>query len=481
MKRSQFYIIIVFALFCTSCKKDFLEVPDKTVLLRQGYVTDLKTAGDYLNGIYVEFAGNFYTGYVHVYPELIADNAKAYLTTYMSNYYNWLQQADLERATSFSRQGQNANGLWFSGYRVIRDCNFIIEEVDKYRSENIDKANDIKGQAYAFRAFTHFFLVNVFAQSFNYTADGSHPGIPYVTTSDYSQSVSRQMVSEVYENLISDLNNAIQLLPVTVTNTCYMNQAAAKALLARVYLFKEDYQSAKNVASEVAKKYPLLQIANGYPDNIYKLLPISQTESLFQMPPSYPGVANSAGDYSTFFAGYLYSVTSRFRGTVDIATILKENPQDIRSKWVTKSGAEWNVTKYISNVIPNFPVASLAYYETLFRSSESFLTAAEAYAKLNNDSALYYLNAIRLRANPSIAPVTATGAALLDSIYKERRKELSFEGLRMFDLLRWKKGVYRTDPVNTNAQSLPYPSNKALAPLPSADVDLSGLTQNFGY
>ena len=112
-----------------------------------------------------------------------------------------------------------------------------------------------------------------------------------------------------------------------------------------------------------------------------------------------------------------------------------------------------------------------------------YLTAAEAYAKVNReDSAKYFLDAIRMRANSSASPTTATGNALLDIIYTERRKELAFEGLRMFDLLRWKKGVARSADVTNGAPlSLPYPSNKAIAPIPPGDIKIGGLQQNPGY
>jgi len=171
-----------------------------------------------------------------------------------------------------------------------------------------------------------------------------------------------------------------------------------------------------------------------------------------------------------------------FTASNDIAAILKENPQDARNVWVTQSGTDWNITKYPMDVVPGFGEPAGSYYQTVFRSSEMYLTAAECYANLNNeDSARFYLDAIRKRANVNAATSTATGVALMDSIYKERRKELAFEGLRMYDLLRWKKGVNRTNPFNPAAESLPYPSDKAICPIPLQDVNLSGLAQNPGY
>ncbi|WEK35463.1 MAG: RagB/SusD family nutrient uptake outer membrane protein [Candidatus Pseudobacter hemicellulosilyticus] len=92
-----------------------------------------------------------------------------------------------------------------------------------------------------------------------------------------------------------------------------------------------------------------------------------------------------------------------------------------------------------------------------------------------------YLDAIRMRSNPEIVPIDAVESALIDSIYKERRKELSFEGIRMYDLQRWNKGVHRKDAKLSSATDLNYPSDKSIAPIPLQDVRYAGLLQNKGY
>jgi starch-binding outer membrane protein, SusD/RagB family len=482
MKRFILFLTILVLVSTISCKKDFLDVPDKTVLVRQAYVTDLKTLGDYLNGVYIELSTQFYTGNTHIYGDLIADNIKSNSNNYLGTPYAWAQAADEDGSSVFGPRSVNANGIWSSGYKLARDCNFVIEEVDKYRSENPAKADAYKGQAYALRAFAHFLMVNVFAQSYNFSPGATHPGIPYITNSDYRIKVNRLTVAEVYDRVIEDFKNAIQLLPAGVIDSRYMNLAASKALLARTYLFKEDYQSAKNLAREIASQYPLLTKANDYPFGLFKQLPVTKSESLFQLVPADPAVPTSGGNYPTTFAGLYYKNLNLLWASSDIGKILTENMQDARSAWVTKAGADYNVTKYPVDVIPGFALSTLSYYETLVRSSEMFLTAAESYAKLNNeDSARFYLNGIRLRANPSAIAVSASGTALMDSIQKERRKELAFEGLRMFDMQRWKKSIDRTDPGFPTAKTLTYPNNKAIAPIPGHDVRLAGLPQNPGY
>lgn len=466
------YVVAVLVVSETSCKKSFLDIEDNSVIIRQQHVKDLETAAQFFNSIYISLS-HLYAQYNYIYPELIADNIKPRSSNYRA-HYNWSQLSD---ATSASA-GRNSDGYWQSAYAIIRTCNFTLKSAQEYRSENPSKSDNLIAQAYAIRSLMHFNLVNIFAQSFNFTANGSHPGIPIITTNDESKSFSRQTVAEVYTAIQSDLNNAIQLFDADPSNTLYFNVNAAKALLARVYLFKGDYTNAKNTAIDVMSAKPIMSGS----DYATKLFTKEETEALFQIPPSWTNV--NGGTYSVFLAGaYFSSPLYQFNATTDISLVLTEDPQDVRSTWVTKqSSGAWNVTKFPKNVEPGFPAGGLSYYQTVFRSSEMCLTAAESCAKLNDEAnARQYLDAIRLRANPSLSSTLATGAALLEAIYKERRKELSFESLRMFDILRWKQGVNRTD-VNVGSPStLPYPSNKSIAPIPGNDVKVAGLPQNPDY
>lgn len=480
-KKMGFLIAMFLLIITSSCKKDFLETPDKTVLLYQGYVKDLRTSEQFVNGLYIGLAANFLTGLMVIYPDIIADNLKPTRADF-SIHYSWSQMADLSDAGTITAGESNANGAWHSGYKIIRSCNLMIETIDQYRSENPVKADDLKGQVYAIRALVHFYLVNVFSQPYVFSNNGSHPGIPYITSSRWADPVSRQTVGEIYAALENDLNTAISLLSSKVTDTRIMNILAAKALLARVYLFKGNYGKAKELSLDVCNQVPLMTIADGYPQQVYNLLPPSQTESLFQFHPASEGVSSGAGNYLTRFSGFYFDAPRlRFLATNDIAGLLKENADDIRAQWIRQEPNGNIISKFPKDVLPDFPTPTMSYFQTLLRSSEMFLTVAEASAKTGDENmARTYINNLRERSDLAISPVAATGQALLDTIYKERRKELCFEGLRMFDLLRQGKGVVRID-APPGAETLPFPSNKAIAPIPLSDVNLANLTQNNGY
>jgi hypothetical protein len=206
-----------------------------------------------------------------------------------------------------------------------------------------------------------------------------------------------------------------------------------------------------------------------------KLFTLQETEALFQMPPV-------STPYSTFFASRSFRLTKQYIPTQDMISMLLERPNDSRKSWVTNTSGTWLITKYPVGVVAAYTVPEGSYYQTVLRSSEMYLTAAESYAKIGNeDSAKYFLDAIRQRADPTAPISLSTGTALLDSLYKERRKELCFESLRMYDLLRLGKNVNRTDPSNSSAMTLPYPSTKSIAPIHGLDVRYYGLEQNPSY
>lgn len=489
MKTKLTSLILVLIITTESCKKSFLEVDNSERVFRETYVKDLSSLQQYLNGAYLYLAKYFEEGMATAYPELIADNLRplslSSSLTRMIPHYNWSQISDgndFQLNVGSQITASAMDPYWRSGYTIIRICNYAIENISRFESENPTKSRDLLGQAIAIRSYVLFKLVNTFAQSYNYTGNASHPGIPYIKASDITKPFTRQSVSEVYTEIIHDLQQSIQLLPAEATDTRRINYNMARALLARVYLYAENYSSAKDLAIEIVNKVPLMEISKGYPDALFKLHEPRQTEVFFQLSP----------EAETYFLGMsLHSPNHiRFAATNDLADILVENTDDIRKNWIKDTVIDNTVFR----MVKKFPKGAapevkslldpieIAYYIPIIRSSEMYLTAAEASAKLGDEqTARHYLDAIRKRANPLIASITATGQALIDSIYKERRKELAFEGTRMYDLQRNKLAINRKDVLQGSPSFLPYPSEKAIAPIPSSDVKLSGIPQNKGY
>ncbi len=467
------FLLVISAI---ACKKDFLHSTQRTTLVREEYVQDLQSCGEYLNGLYMDLSFS-HNSNNSIYPDLIADNIKPVTgQSITSSHYSWTQAADEE---TFGNQ--NMNGFSYAYYNIIVSCNFLLGKISSFRSEDPARADDIKGQTLALRAFSYFQLVNMFAQPYSFTPAATHPGIVYTDAVDWTTAIHhRNTVQQIYQSIARDLSGAITLLPVQPPSTVRFTKNAAMSLLARVCLYRQDYAQAAGLAATVASAVPLVTKTKGYPNDLFKHLPPQNTEVLLQLlPGSSISLGHSGGG---IFPGRYFRASKQYVATSDIAAILHAYPSDLRKSWVTYSGGTWNITKFPTGLIPDVLPADDAYLLPVVRSSEMFLTAAESYSHLGmDDSARYYLNAVRKRAGIDTLGLHINSQALLDSVYTERRRELAFEGLRMQDLMRWKKPVHRKDAPNPAAVTLPYPSNRAIAPIPKRDVLLSGIEQNPGY
>jgi starch-binding outer membrane protein, SusD/RagB family len=124
----------------------------------------------------------------------------------------------------------------------------------------------------------------------------------------------------------------------------------------------------------------------------------------------------------------------------------------------------------------------------IVRLSEVYLIAAEAAYNLSNEPvARQYLNDVATRRDPTFMGYVSIGAALLNDILLERRKELAFEGHRYWDLARNNLNVTR---VNTagNYTGVPLTISttnfRRILPIPQTEIDANPNIrnqQNPGY
>lgn len=157
--------------------------------------------------------------------------------------------------------------VWEAYYAGIAVCNHAIEAM---LSMSADPASDPDlshswGEAHVLRAYLHFVLVNVFAESYkDATSSMKDRGVPYVTRSesvvhvDYSTSEYLRSVKEVYDLIEKDLLEGIDLIDDSKYEVAayHFNRNAACAFAARFYLFKRDYDKCIQYASDALGTSP---------------------------------------------------------------------------------------------------------------------------------------------------------------------------------------------------------------------------------
>lgn len=372
-------------------------------------------------------------------------------------------------------------GLWLTPYNVISRANFILGELENGFVPDTPGVRNAKGQTLALRALCHFNLLLVYG--YPYLKDnGASLGVPLVReVLDAGSMPARATVAAGYEMVISDLKMAIGLLDEDVKDG-YINRWAAKALLARVCLYKGDWDAAFAYAADVMENGPYSLIPKeDYTNSWAKDFSV---ESVFELNISQTSASNRN------LMGYLVSPKgyAAVVATESLVNLLLEDPMDVRLSLLKR--VKINAAGDVRYFIYKYPGrdGNLAVNNIkILRLSDVCLIAAEAALKkteADQDAADKYLNLVRERANPLLEDVTATEELIL----KERRKELFLEGHRFFDAMRLGKTITREGGYHfLNKNDLVSPNwndYRIVAPIPQDELDANlniREQQNPGY
>jgi hypothetical protein len=181
------------------------------------------------------------------------------------------------------------------------------------------------------------------------------------------------------------------------------------------------------------------------------------------------------------FDAYEAGDVRRDATVLDLDAFIKKQPRPGDIKFAPGGGGHTGYynNKYIKKQgelgLPDNDLTSPVNYK-LIRYADVLLMAAEANARAtaaNEGRALQYLNLVRTRAK--VQPVTASGSALVEAIWNERRLEMACEGHRFFDLVRTGKASQVIKDF--------VPGKHEIFPIPQVEIDLSGgnWSQNPNY
>lgn len=239
---------------------------------------------------------------------------------------------------------------WELGYRTIGNCNKVIEMGAELGSNITDEEKVIVGENYYLRALSYFLLVNEFAQPYSNNPT-QNPGLPLKLTSNPDDlPKSRSTVAEVYDQVVKDLQDAItyMTLPAGMSpkNSCYATKEAAQALLARVYLYMENWDGAWNMANDVINS-GRFELLKGDDYKIYsQFTPEDNSETIFAVRRT---KLKDDGGYGKMGGLYIQVDNSGWEEVYASAPYLnllelylddKGYPKDLRSGFITKRYVE---------------------------------------------------------------------------------------------------------------------------------------------
>jgi hypothetical protein len=451
---------IFLALLLTACQS-LIEVdyPYNELTTRTVFEDDA-TATAAIRGIYAEMASRpyFSNGGIALLTGLSSDEF-----INVDEEYTDFYSTDLR-----SDEALLMNYLWRPAYQgMIYQANAALRGLHRSRGVTMAVRRQLIGEALFIRAFSYFYLTNLFGS------------IPLLTEENFERSafVARTDQIIVYDTIIADLIKARDLLsddkftftgaePGRIRPTSW----AASALLARVYLYQKKWTQAEEEATRVMDFYAPFSLAS-----INKVFNVSSPEAIWQLKANSPEMGSSDAQLFLPIDGGWPLVA------LQPALIEAFSPDDQRSSaWLEGMDIDENVFYYSAKYKSLYNQTE--EYHVEFRLAELYLIRAEARAHLNDPSgALVDLDAIRLRAGLSrLSGQDYTVPQIIEAVQQERRLELFAEGgHRWLDLKRL--GNART--VLSVVDGKDWQDTDLFYPIPQSEIDINPnlQPQNDGY
>ncbi len=456
--------VLLVASLCSSCKKYLYEAPitstygaefwtsqtavEQAALAMYGQLrTSLRATPAYNNGEGSYFVNGDLTSGAFVpcaNDAFLASIKSSYSTPFNFNYVPY---------------GADVLANWSRFYQLIAQCNLILQNVPQmssayFSSESVRKA--YLGEALFMRAFTYFYITRIW-------------GDPVLVTKTYNDvdygkipALARTPEAAALDTCIADLKTAATYLSYgggDITKTIRANKGTTYALLAHIYEWKHNYDS--------AHAYCQLVINNGgyslEPMASYKNIWQGQTsnESIFEVAmkynssdPNFTNQSDWAEAQFNFFGTYLKGPLVNdvhsscwIAPTNGLLESIYDTTNDARWKnvltnYITSNGDPTGhmLLKYTNFIYQKPDTKTLPYINNnlvLFRLSDIILLDAEALAyKGNLTGAAAQLALTENRAGISSYKSANNQYDMVDEVVMERGRELMGEGQWYYDLIR---------------------------------------------
>jgi hypothetical protein len=486
-----FLVLVVSTILLTPGCKKFLEKDLQGSLTQQSFPESPSDALLATNAAYESLREWYYNAGGYPIFDIMSDDARKGSNPNDQN--STIGPYDVFAHTPTS---DGLDRYWNALYVGVKRANVVIEKIPDITMDETLKSRYI-AEARFIRGLIYFDFVRAWG------------GVPLVTTTTPPLKLGRASAEEVYNVIIGDLNYAVDHLPIKSgyqgADLGRATKGAAQAMLARVYLFRNDFINAEKYAMDVINS-----IQYGLENQFIDASGINGNngvESVFEV-----GAIQSEGTES---GGNQYANTQGVRGTPNRGWGFSRPTINLRNLYVPGDprykGTVINLKDTLDGIIilgdgstPDITydengniieiecytrkvwvpgdntITQWGHHRRLIRYADVLLMAAEALNENNKPTdALIYLNLVRERArqgNPNILPdiTTTVKAELKDIIFNERRAELAMEGWRFWDLVRTGRAAQVLGPLGFIA------GKHELLPIPQSEIDISqgALIQN---
>ncbi len=450
------YIItfsIISSFFFCGCKKEFLDKKPSLSVIVPTKISDFRALMD--DPYIFIYYGVPMLGTISSDDFVASDDIIGILSTAERGAYLWEKAMD-----------GNDND-WYYGYQQVFNSNLVLYGLAKLKGEETRNVayRNLQGTALFWRSFAFLNLLEGFAKPFNSSTANHDLGIPLRTTSDVNAKFDRETVQKGFEKIVTDLKQAVDLLPNVEKHKSRPTRNSALALLARVYLLMGDYTNAGEYADLSLKENHALL-------NYRTLNPHAPRPFPLGLSGDNPEILlYTCMTRSIFLQSTLTGVDPKLFGEYRDGDLRKDLYfEDSGLGFYNFKGSYTGDSEYFAGLT----------------TREQFLIRAECYARSGNvDLAMADLNALLVtRWDDRFVNLKARSKEeALSMILQERRKELIGQGLRFSDLRRLnlepERAVTLTRKVNGLDYRLPPNDDRYVFLIPFQEVQMTGITQNI--
>lgn len=499
---TKLLLVLAGGLMLTNCSEDFLDQPKLGEETSGVYFNSQEKAVAALTAAYSDLKDHRFGWFYWAFGETLSDNA-----IYGGSDGDNAAFAPLKSFNATTSAWQ-VRLKWQLCYRGVNKSNQAIEGIsgmDDALFTSVAYKNRLIAEAKVLRAFYHFELVRAF---------GRVPILDHLITTT-SEKISQSEIAEVYAFIATELEAAEANLPLkseqTSTEIGRVNKGFAGGLLAKVNLYAKNYEAAKTWAKKVMDSNEY-QLVSDY-STIFTFAGENNAESIFELQFHISDTEKYAtknnGNFQTLFMlprniTYGYGINLP---TQDLADAFDAAGDMVRKKATLLTTEEVYKLEDKDNILTTGTAAEIKAYKAeltfnrtgyyqkkmyvarkeraekkrnngnnirIMRYADLLLMYAEACAETGDDAnAQTALNKVRTRVG--LANVTATGNALKDAIFNERRLELAGENERYHDLIRTGRANSTILPGWSEAHKYwPVPQNEI-------DKTTGEIVQNPGY
>ncbi len=484
-----FYLLVF--LFANACDKEFLEQPPKNVITTGSFWATEQDIEEATNGIYNAFQRPMASMAPVIYGDIWADDMECPDPEWFIDLDNYTAKPT---SIKWLNGDRNTLSTWGCYYAAVFRANLLLEHVHEVEEASEKIVQRSIGEAKFLRAYAYFMLVNIW-NNVPFYLENLSAGEAYEVKLTQAGIVLDQVEKDLLDaaGLDMDLNEVDNTgsFEKGVYEMGRATKGAAMALLARVYLYSEEWEKAQTMAQKVMD-IGIYDLEEDYGAN-WDNLDENGIESIFELQfkanqpfanrswgmnvgnwihsfTATPGLALANGGWSIIIPakhvpGLHESGDKRKKINVFVQGDTYPYAPDGKQDYFPNQHTGTNMAKYIIGNHYSQPEQP-AYLDSdlnmpIIRYAEVLLIYAEASYELGQTNLAFdYLNKIRNRAG--LDSISSSDMDFKEALVKERRIEFFGEGHRYFDLRRWGMALDSLNYIGFREKDLylPYPQEE---------------------